>query len=152
MDGLGPATALLARAEAFYGRSAPAFGRWLAELDRARYEVARFAAEVLAAGEEGDAVAAAIAATEAQALGQAALLAVSRLGLGDSPNVGLSGGVMCGSARFRELVVDCLGRSGLRPRIAVLDSTQAALAFADWAGERGPELMAEVGGLDLAVA
>jgi glucosamine kinase len=152
VDGLGPATTLLHRAEAFYGRSAPALGRWLAELDRARYEVARFAAEVLAAGEKGDTVAAAIAAAEAEALARAALLAVSRLGLGESPNVGLSGGVMCGSPRFRELVLDCLGRSGLRPRIAVLDSTQAALAFADWAGERGPELVAEVGGLDLAVA
>lgn len=53
VDGLGPATTLLDRAEALYGRSAPALGRWLAELDRARYEVARFAAEVLAAGEEG---------------------------------------------------------------------------------------------------
>jgi hypothetical protein len=48
-DGLGSATTLLARAEAFYGRSAPSLGRWLAELGRARSEVARFAAEVLAA-------------------------------------------------------------------------------------------------------
>jgi N-acetylglucosamine kinase-like BadF-type ATPase len=52
-DGLGSATTLLARAEAFYGRSAPSLGRWLAELGRARSEVARFAAEVLAADEEG---------------------------------------------------------------------------------------------------
>jgi N-acetylglucosamine kinase len=152
MDGLGPATILLARAEAFYRRSAPELGRWLAELDRARYEVARFAAEVIAAEEDGDAVATMIAAAEAQALGRAALLAVSRLGLGDSPAVGLSGGVMCGSARFRELVVAYLGQSGLRPRAAVLNSTQAALAFADCAGERDTELIAEVGGLDLAVA
>jgi hypothetical protein len=55
-----------------YGRSAPALGRWLAELDRARYEVARFATEVLAAGEEGDTVAAAIAAAEAEALARGA--------------------------------------------------------------------------------
>src|SRR6266536_3071443 len=54
LDGRGPATPLLARAEVFYGRSAPALGRWLAELPRARFEVARFAAEILAADAEGD--------------------------------------------------------------------------------------------------
>ncbi|HEY5986060.1 MAG TPA: BadF/BadG/BcrA/BcrD ATPase family protein [Streptosporangiaceae bacterium] len=151
VDGLGPGTILLARAEAFYGRSAPALGRWLAELQRARFEVARFAAEVFAAEEEGDAVAGAIVAAEAEALSQAALLAVSRLGLGDSPAVGLSGGVMCGSPRFRTLVVDCLTRGGLRPRTAVLDSTELTLAFVDRAEENGPQLLAEVGGLHLTV-
>jgi N-acetylglucosamine kinase-like BadF-type ATPase len=152
VDGLGPQTVLLARAEAFYGRSAPALGRWLAELDRARFEVARFAAEVIAAEEDGDAVAGAIVAAEVEALGQATLLAVARLGLGDSPVVGLSGGVMRGSARFRDLVTGWLTRSGLCPQTAVLNSTQAALAFADRAGVHTPELMAEVGGLDLTVA
>jgi N-acetylglucosamine kinase-like BadF-type ATPase len=152
VDGLGPQTSLLARAEAFYGRSAPALGRWLAELDRARFEVARFAADVIAAEEEGDAVAVAIVAAEVAALGRATVLAVSRLGLGDAPAIGLSGGVMRGSARFRELVADWLERSGLCPRTAVLNSTQAALAFADRAGAHTPELMAEVGGLDLTIA
>jgi N-acetylglucosamine kinase-like BadF-type ATPase len=151
VDGLGPATTLLARAESFYGRSAPALGRWLAELGRARNEVARFAAEVLAAHERGDTIAAAITRTEAEALGAAALLAVARLGLGDSPAVGLSGGVMVGSASFRDLVVDCLERRGLRPRTAVLNSTQAALAFSDRADGDSTGLMAEVGGLDIAV-
>ncbi len=150
-DGLGSATTLLARAEAFYGRSAPSLGRWLAELGRARSEVARFAAEVLAADEEGDLVATAIVETEAEALSQAALLAVSRLGLGSSPAIGLSGGVMCGSKRFRNAVVDGITRGGLRPRTAVLNSTDEALAFVDRVGEL-PGLMAEVGGLDLAIA
>ncbi len=152
VDGLGPATTLLARAEAFYGRSTPALGRWLAELERARFEVARFAAEVLAADEEGDAVATAIVGTEAEALSQAALLAVSLLGLGSFPAVGLSGGVMCGSARFRERVVEGLADGGLCPRTAVLNGTEATLAFVDRAEERGPDLLAEVGGLDLTVA
>ncbi len=151
VDGLGPATTMLARAEAFYGRSAPALGRWLAELDRARFEVARFAAEVFAADEEGDTLATAIVAAEAEALGRMALLAVSRLELGASPAVGLSGGVLCGNARFRALVVACLVRGGLCPRAVVLDSTRAALAFADGAEAYRPELMAEVGGLDLTV-
>ncbi len=151
-DGLGAKTSLLARAEAFYGRSAPALGRWLAELDRARFQVARFASEVIAAEEEGDVVADAIVAAEVEALGRATLVAVARLELGESPAMGLSGGVMRGSARFRELVSGWLSRSGLRPRTALLNSTQAALAFADWAGADDPELMAEVGGLDLTVA
>src|SRR6266496_1564140 len=151
IDGLGPATTLLARAEVFYGRSAPALGRWLAELPRARFEVARFAAEILAADAEGDTVASAVVVAESEALCQAALLAVSRLGLGDSPAVGLSGGVMAGSPRFRTLVVDGLARGGLRPRTAVLNSTDAALAFVDRVGEHGTGLMAEVGGLELTV-
>jgi N-acetylglucosamine kinase-like BadF-type ATPase len=151
VDGLGPKTTLLSRAEAFYGRTAPALGRWLAELQRARFQVARFAAEVLAAVEEGDAVAGTIVAAEAEALSQAALLAVSRLGLGNSPAVGLSGGVMSGSPRFRALVVECLTRDGLRPRTAVLDSTELTLAFVDRAEEHGPPLLAEVGGLNLTV-
>jgi len=152
VDGLGPATTLLARAEEFYGRSAPALGRWLAELPRARFEVARFAAEILAADEEGDTVASTVVAAESEALSQAALLAVSRLGLGNSPAVGLSGGVMVGSPRFRALVMDGLARGGLYPRTAVLNSTAATLAFVDRVGEHGRGIMAEVGGLELTVA
>ncbi len=152
VDGLGPPTVMLARAEAFYGRSVPALGRWLAELPRARYQVARFAAEVLAADEKGDAVASAIVAAEAEALSKAALLAVSRLGLGASPAIGLSGGVMSRSERFRALVIADMAREGLCPRTALLNSTQEALTFVDRAQARGPELMAEVGGVDLAVA
>ncbi len=150
-DGLGPATTLLPRAEAFYRRSAPALGRWLAELVRARSEVARFAAEVLAADGDGDAVATAIVVAEAGALSQAALLAVSRLGLGGSAAIGLSGGVMCGSGRFRAIVLDGIVRGGLRPRAAVLNSTDEALAFVDRAAAL-PGALAEAGGLDLAIA
>jgi N-acetylglucosamine kinase-like BadF-type ATPase len=150
-DSLGSATALLTRVEAFYGRSVPALGRWLAELGRPRSEVARFAAEVLAADEEGDPVATAIVETEAEALSRAALLAVSRLGLGSSPAIGLSGGVMCGNERFRAVVVEGIIRGELRPQIAVLNSTDEALAFVDRAVEL-PGLMAEVGGRDLTVA
>ena len=149
-DGLGSDTTLLGRAEVFYGRSAPSLGRWLAELRRARSEVARFA-EVRTADEEGDSVATAIVVAEAEALSRAALLAVARLGLGGSPAIGLSGGVMCGSGRFRALVVDGIIRDELRPRTAVLNSTDEALAFVDRAGNV-PGLMAEVGGLDLTIA
>jgi hypothetical protein len=58
---------------------------------------------------------------------------------------------MCGSERFRALVVDGIIRGELRPRIAVLNSTDEALAFVDRAGNV-PGLMAEVGGLDLTIA
>jgi len=150
-DGLGPATTLLERAEAFYRRPAPVLGRWLAELPRARFVVSRFATQVMAAHEEGDDVATATVVTEADALSRAALLAVARLGLGERPVVGLSGGVMRGSATFRALVVDGLGGGGLRPRTAVLDSTEAALAFADRTDAQVPDLLARVGGRDLAV-
>lgn len=151
-DYLGPATSLLDRAEAFYGKPVPSLGRWLAELERARSEVARFAPEVLAAHETGDGVATAIVTAEADALSQAALLAASRLGLGRAPAIGLSGGVLCGSETFRELVVEGMARRGLQPRTATLNSTDEALAFADRACEQTPALMAEVGGLDLTVA
>lgn len=152
VDGLGPATTLLVRAEAFYGRPMPALGRWLAELGRARSEVARFAAEVVAAYEEADEQAIAIVTAEAEALTSTAVLAVTRLGLGDTPVMGLSGGVMRGSATFRSLVVDGLTRRGLDPKVSVLDSTEATVAFADRAEEYGAEVLAAVGGLDLAVA
>jgi N-acetylglucosamine kinase-like BadF-type ATPase len=152
VDGLGPATTLVARAEAFYGRSMPALGRWLAELGRARSEVARFAAEVVAAHEEGDEQAVMIVAAEAEALTSTAVLAVTRLELGDTPVMGLSGGVMRGSVSFRSLVVEGLTRRGLYPKVTVLDSTDATMAFVDRAEEHGTEVLAAVGGLDLAVA
>jgi N-acetylglucosamine kinase-like BadF-type ATPase len=151
-DRLGPPTCLLTAAEAFYRRPVPALGRWLAELTRPRSEVARFAAEVLAADEQGDAVAAGIVAAEAAALSQAAVAAVSRLGLGRSPAIGLSGGVLCGSGRFRALVTDGIAEGGLSPRIAVLSSTDEALAFADLTAEGAAGLLAETGGLGLTVA
>ena len=103
------------------------------------------------AAANGDPVATAIVETEAEALSRAALLAVSRLGLGSSPAMGLSGGVMCGNERFRAVVVEGIIRGELRPRIAVLNSTDEALAFVDRAVEL-PGLMAEVGGRDLTVA
>lgn len=87
----------------------------------------------------------------AEALSRAALLAVARLGLGSSPAIGLSGGVMCSSERFRTIVVDGIIRGELRPRTAVLNSADEALAFVDRAGKL-PGLMAEVGGFDLTIA
>ncbi len=151
-DGLGPTTTLLARAEAFYGRSMPALGRWLAELGRARSEVARFAAEVLAAHEEGDELATGIVTAEAEALSRTAVVAIGRLDLGDKPVVGMSGGVMRGSASFRALVLEGLTRRGLCPEVQVLDSTDATVAFVDRVDEHGPEALTAVGGLDLAIA
>lgn len=151
-DRLGPPTSLLAAAEAFYRRPVPSLGRWLAELTRPRSEVARFAAEVLAADEQGDAVATGIVAAEAAALSSAAVAAVSRLGLGASPAIGLSGGVLRASSRFRALVTDGITERGLSPKIAVLSSTDEALAFADRTAEAAAGLLAETGGLALTVA
>jgi N-acetylglucosamine kinase-like BadF-type ATPase len=148
-DGLGPATQLLARAEAFYGRALPALGRWLAELDRARFEVARFAPQVLEAEQAGDEVACCLVRAEVDALVAVAASAVARLGLGDQPRVGLSGGVMRRSPRFRGLVVAALERTGLRPEWAVLDSVAATLDFVDLVREQGTDMLAAVGGMHL---
>ena len=59
---------------------------------------------------------------------------------------------MRGSATFRSLVVESLTRRGLHPKVEVLDSTDATVAFADRAEQHGSEVLAAVGGLDLAVA
>jgi len=151
-DGLGPATQLSARAEAFYGRPLPALGRWLAELDRARFEVARFAPEVIRAEESGDEVASRVVRTEVDALVAVTAGAVARLDLGDRPRIGLSGGVMRGSPRFRGLVVDAVERAGLKPEWAVLDSVATTLEFVDVVERLGADLLAAVGGLQLQVA
>ncbi|MBO0808991.1 MAG: hypothetical protein J2P32_11910, partial [Actinobacteria bacterium] len=82
----------------------------------------------------------------------AAVAAVSRLGLGGSPAIGLSGGVLRASGRFRALVTDGITERGLSPRIAVLSSTDEALAFADRAAEGAAGLLADTGGLALTVA
>jgi N-acetylglucosamine kinase-like BadF-type ATPase len=147
-DGAAPPTLLVERAEAFYNRSLPTLGRWFAELDRVRSEVARFAPEVLAAAEAGDEIAETVAVQQADALGAAAHTAVSRLGLSTSPRLGLSGGVMRGSAYFRGLVESSLTRRELTPASAVLDGLEAALSFVDVTlGEDGPQLVDSVGGL-----
>jgi hypothetical protein len=59
---------------------------------------------------------------------------------------------MRGSVPFRSLVVEGLTRRGLYPKVEVLDSTDATVAFVDRAEEYGTEVLAAVGGLDLAVA
>jgi N-acetylglucosamine kinase-like BadF-type ATPase len=100
IDGAAPPTVLVERAQCFYDQSLPALGRWFAELDRARSEVARFAPEVLAAAESGDETAESLVAEQADALGDAAATAVARLDLGPLPRLGLSGGV---NARQRVL-------------------------------------------------
>jgi N-acetylglucosamine kinase-like BadF-type ATPase len=150
VDGaLGP-TVLVERAENFYERSLPELGRRFAEMDRARSEVARFAPEVLAAAESGDATAESIALQQADALAEAAVTAISRLDLGPTPRLGLSGGVMRASAYFRSLVQDAVQRRGPQPTTEVLDGLEAALSFVEITrGEDGPELLASTGGLFL---
>jgi glucosamine kinase len=89
-DGLGPATDLLPRAEAFYRLPVRELGRRLAEQPRPRHEIARFAPEVVALDVAGDRVAAGVVSDEATALGHAAVAAVHRLGLGEEPAVGFA--------------------------------------------------------------
>ena len=113
--------------------------------------MARFAPQVLEAEESGDEVACCLVRAEVDALVAFAASAVARLGLGDQPRVGLSGGVMRRSPRFRGLVVAALERTGLRPEWAVLDSVTATLDFVDLLREQGTGMLTVVGGLHLDV-
>jgi N-acetylglucosamine kinase-like BadF-type ATPase len=152
VDGAAAATVLVDRAQSFYHRSLPALGRWFAELDRARSEVARFAPQVLAAAEAGDEAAQTVAITQADALAASTVTAMGRLDLGASPRIGLSGGVVRGSAYFRALISAAIEAKDLCPTIEVLDGLESALAFVEVAlGEDGPELVRSVGGLLLSV-
>jgi glucosamine kinase len=149
VDGLGPDTVVVERAEAFYGVGVRQLGRRLAELDRARYEVARFAPDVVASAESGDAVATRIVAVEAESLAQAALVARERLQLGTSPEIGFSGGLLRSSAYFRDLVERGLVLGGLSPSTTVLDSVDATMGFVDVVDGR-PSVLEQVGGLHVA--
>jgi N-acetylglucosamine kinase-like BadF-type ATPase len=149
LDGLGAETELVARAAAFYGRPLRVFAREIAERDRVRAELARFAPEVLDAAEGGDPVAGAVVAREADALGRLAAAAVRQLDLGDTPVIGMSGGVLRARASFRDLVTEGLHRYGLRPRTGVADPVAAALAFAEIAEREGDRVLGPVGGLRL---
>jgi N-acetylglucosamine kinase-like BadF-type ATPase len=150
VDGVGETTVLVERAEAFYERSLPALGRFLAEVGRARSQVASFASNVLEAAHAGDAVALAISGAQAEALAQCAVAAVDRLDLGPSPRLGLSGGVMRGSGYYRELVLAAIREHGPQPEAAVVDGLDAAMDFNELAaGPDGDAFVASVGGLVL---
>jgi glucosamine kinase len=133
-DGLGPATALRATAEGFFGRSLPSLGRWLAERPRVRTVVAAFAAQVTQCAEDGDAVAGTIAVAEAAALADAAMVAATRLALGFAPPIGLAGGVIHGSPYFRSLLEVELARRDLtddrRSNLHAVEGIAAGISFA----------------------
>ena len=101
LDGTGPATALAARALAFFGAAEP---RALVPLLGAapRDRVAAFAREVDAAADGGDAVAAAILDRAGAALGRLGVALLARLG-GDAPLVGYSGGILTRCERVRRI-------------------------------------------------
>jgi N-acetylglucosamine kinase-like BadF-type ATPase len=129
IDGTGPATILSDLASEHFGMTLPCLGRWLAERRSARAMVAGFAPVVLAATSDG--VARRIVESNAAWLATAAEVALDRLDLGTHPSIGFSGGVMRGSALYRDLVVEGVVRAtGLSPCTFVLHGADAVLSMA----------------------
>jgi N-acetylglucosamine kinase-like BadF-type ATPase len=133
-DGTGQARRLRASAEAFFERSLPALGRWLAELPRARPTVARVAPMVTAAAADGDEAACDIVRGEADYLALATRVACSQLDLGDRPGLGLAGGVLRGSDHFRDVLHHSLAEWGVTDKsganMFVLDGVACARHYA----------------------
>lgn len=129
VDGTGPATILSELASEHFGMTLPYLGRWLAENRSARATVAGFAPVVLAASADG--VARRIVESNAAWLATAVEVALDRLDLGRHPSIGFSGGVMRGSALYRNLVVEGVVRAtGLSPSTFVLHGADAVLSMA----------------------
>jgi len=151
-DRMGPKTDLEPHAEAFYGLPARELGRRFAEMARPRQEVARFAPEVTALAQSGDEVALALTIDEAAQLAESAVEAHRRLGLDASAAIAFSGGVMRGSAFYRALVSSAISEAGIATEPLLLDSVDAALAFAYRDGPRAAEIVGSMGGLVITIA
>jgi N-acetylglucosamine kinase-like BadF-type ATPase len=150
-DRMGAKTDLEPQAEAFYGMPVRELGRRLAEMARARQEVARFAPVVTELAASGDEVAREITVAEAGDLAVTAVEGHRRLALDDSETVAFSGGVMHGSPFFRALVAQSMQDSGVRAEPVLLNSLDAALAFADRDGAGASDLVEAMGGLLITV-
>ena len=151
-DRMGPKTALESQAEAFYGLPARELGRRFAEMARPRQEVARFAPEVTALAQGGDEVALAVTLAEAALLADSAVETHRRLGLDEDAVIAFSGGVMRGSAFYRELVSRSIIEAGIAKEPLLLDSVDAALAFAYREEPLGAEMVGAMGGLVITIA
>jgi hypothetical protein len=88
---------------------------------------------------------------EAARLAETAVEAHRRLGLDDAV-IAFSGGVMRGSSFYRELVSQSISHAGIRANPLLLDSVDAALAFARRDGPLAGEVVAAMGGLVITVA
>jgi N-acetylglucosamine kinase-like BadF-type ATPase len=151
-DRMGPKTDLEAHAEAFYGLPLRELGRRFAEMTRPRQEVARFAPEVTALAESGDEVALTVTLGEAEQLAESAVEAHRRLALHASEVIAFSGGVMRGSPFYRALVSQSINKAGIATEPLLLDSVDAALAFAYREGPLAADIVAAMGGLVITIA
>jgi N-acetylglucosamine kinase-like BadF-type ATPase len=151
-DRMGPKTDLEPHAEAFYGLSLRELGRRFAEMARPRQEVARFAPEVTALAQSGDEVALDVVLPEATHLADAAVQAHRRLGLDEHAAIAFSGGVMRGSPFYRGLVSRSITEGGIVTQPRLLNSVEAALAFASREGPLAGEVVEAMGGLVITVA
>jgi N-acetylglucosamine kinase-like BadF-type ATPase len=150
-DRMGPKTDLEPQAEAFYGVPVRELGRRLAEMARARQEVARFAPVVTELAAAGDEVARDITVGEAEDLAVTAVEGHRRLALDHTAPIAFSGGVMHGSPFFRDLVARSMRDSGVPAQPMLLSSVDAALAFADRDGAGANDLVEAMGGLVITV-
>jgi N-acetylglucosamine kinase-like BadF-type ATPase len=151
-DRMGPKTDLEPQAEAFYGLPVRELGRRFAETSRPRQEVARFAPEVTMLAQTADEVALAVTRGEAALLAETAVEAHRRLGLDSSAVIAFSGGVMRGSPFYRGLVSQAINNAGIATEPLLLDSVDAALAFAHRDGPLAAEVVGAMGGLVITVA
>jgi N-acetylglucosamine kinase-like BadF-type ATPase len=151
-DRMGPKTDLEQQAEAFYGLPVRELGRRFAEMTRPRQEIARFAPEVTALSEAGDEVALSVTVVEAAHLADAAIEAHRRLGFDNAATVAFSGGVMRGSAYYRGMVARSISTAGITTEPLLLDSVDAALAFAYREEPFAAEVVGLMGGLVITIA
>lgn len=143
-DGRAPDTALGAALTAAAGCGATQeLVGWLHEAARSKDEVAALAGVVVDLAVAGDATARRICAEAGEELAFLAEAVSRRLGFGDAPRVGLTGGVLLGSAPVREATVAALVR--MCPGALVTLSSRepeigAALLLADRMGKAPPDL------------
>jgi len=107
---------------------------------------------VTALAERGDKVALTVTLGEAEQLAESAVEAHRRLALHASEVIAYSGGVMRGSPFYRALVSQSINKAGIATEPLLLDSVDAALAFAYREGPTAAEVVAAMGGLVITIA
>jgi len=131
-DGRGPATVLADRLPAAHGLARPEELVTVVYRDCDRAAVAALAPLVLAAAEEGDAVAAEIVGSAAGELAAAAEAAARLLGLGPAFPVALAGGLLASHAGYRGRFLAAVAGRGLTadPVAVVAEPAEGAVRLA----------------------
>lgn len=116
VDGVGPATLLVERILERLDTDNPR--EILLQLGRSTdisREIASMAPVLLAAAEEGDAVANAIMTTAATGATKLVLATIEKLGLARDVPLAIAGGIVCSNTKYRETLIAKLGEQGIHP-------------------------------------